>query len=249
MEQHMKLVIRVAILAAVTSISSAASAATTSGVFNFDWAGMTITSLFGAPATTSPSTPQFTGLAYNLGSATDSKSGATQLTVDIGTATGTINSSGLSIAATNGSVELSSSFFKTINVTGTALYDVILPYSYSFTASALPGGGTAGMNGELQLASYATLQDGSYQSNMTSLFANQGSFAVDSAGIQSRSGSGLLELLVGASSKTTSIYIGATAKLNGGAYAPMAPVPEPESYAMLLAGLGLMGAIAMRRKA
>ena len=29
----------------------------------------------------------------------------------------------------------------------------------------------------------------------------------------------------------------------------VAAVPEPESYAMLLAGLGLMGAIAKRRKA
>ena len=27
----------------------------------------------------------------------------------------------------------------------------------------------------------------------------------------------------------------------------LAPVPEPESYAMLLAGLGVMGAIAVRR--
>ena len=34
-----------------------------------------------------------------------------------------------------------------------------------------------------------------------------------------------------------------------GAYSvTLAPVPEPESYAMLLAGLGLMGAIARRRK-
>jgi hypothetical protein len=30
---------------------------------------------------------------------------------------------------------------------------------------------------------------------------------------------------------------------------PVTPVPEPETYAMLLAGLGLMGAIARRRKA
>ena len=30
---------------------------------------------------------------------------------------------------------------------------------------------------------------------------------------------------------------------------PVTPVPEPESYAMFLAGLGLMGAIAKRRKA
>ena len=35
----------------------------------------------------------------------------------------------------------------------------------------------------------------------------------------------------------------------GGAYTiTLAPVPEPESYAMLLAGLGLMGFIARRRK-
>jgi len=36
---------------------------------------------------------------------------------------------------------------------------------------------------------------------------------------------------------------------SGGAYTvTLAPVPEPESYAMLLAGLGLMGFIARRRK-
>ncbi|MBK9347843.1 MAG: PEP-CTERM sorting domain-containing protein [Burkholderiales bacterium] len=29
----------------------------------------------------------------------------------------------------------------------------------------------------------------------------------------------------------------------------LAPVPEPETYAMLLAGLGVMGAVARRRKA
>jgi hypothetical protein len=30
---------------------------------------------------------------------------------------------------------------------------------------------------------------------------------------------------------------------------PVTPVPEPESYAMLLAGLGLMATIARRRRA
>ena len=48
--------------------------------------------------------------------------------------------------------------------------------------------------------------------------------------------------------------VGATAGSAGGIYTgsitanpPLAPVPEPESYAMLLAGLGVMGAIAIRR--
>ena len=31
-------------------------------------------------------------------------------------------------------------------------------------------------------------------------------------------------------------------------YTPITPVPEPESYAMLLAGLGLIGTIAIRRR-
>lgn len=43
---------------------------------------------------------------------------------------------------------------------------------------------------------------------------------------------------------------GVTTGTNGGAYSgyiSAAPVPEPESYAMFLAGLGIMGAIAARR--
>ena len=46
---------------------------------------------------------------------------------------------------------------------------------------------------------------------------------------------------------------GVTTGASGGAYSgsilvSAAPIPEPESYAMFLAGLGVMGAIAMRRK-
>ena len=33
-----------------------------------------------------------------------------------------------------------------------------------------------------------------------------------------------------------------------GATVAVAPIPEPETYAMLLAGLGLVGAVARRRK-
>lgn len=44
---------------------------------------------------------------------------------------------------------------------------------------------------------------------------------------------------------------GVATGINGGTYGvalTAAPVPEPETYAMLLAGLGVMGAIARRRK-
>jgi hypothetical protein len=40
---------------------------------------------------------------------------------------------------------------------------------------------------------------------------------------------------------------GGSASYGGNIVALAAPVPEPESYAMLLAGLGVMGAIALRR--
>jgi hypothetical protein len=37
--------------------------------------------------------------------------------------------------------------------------------------------------------------------------------------------------------------------LGKSSFSPVSPVPEPESYALLLAGLGLMGTIALRRNA
>jgi hypothetical protein len=46
-------------------------------------------------------------------------------------------------------------------------------------------------------------------------------------------------------------FYGTTAGLNGGTYSAsvsLAPVPEPETYAMMLAGLGALGFMARRRK-
>jgi hypothetical protein len=56
--------------------------------------------------------------------------------VDIGTATGTADAGALSLASTNGSVALAAELNKTIDLTGLALYQVTLPYSYSFAAIA-----------------------------------------------------------------------------------------------------------------
>jgi hypothetical protein len=50
----------------------------------------------------------------------------------------------------------------------------------------------------------------------------------------------------GTSPYSFSIYTSPTAQ--DYVVASVTPVPEPESYAMLLAGLGLMGAVVRRRK-
>jgi len=244
----MKLAIRAAALAAVVAFSSAASAASTSGSLSFDWAGMTITNWLGSVSTSNGS-PSFDAYAYN-GSLSQSNSGAQAVTVSVGTAEGSAGISGLSASATNGSVNLTSNFYKQINLTGArAVYEVILPYTYSFVASALPGGGTAGMSGDIELAADVTFAGGSSQRNRTSLFSSYGSTNVEAGGIETKSGSGVLTLQVAASADTRSLYISAYSNLSGGAYTPTAPVPEPETYAMLLAGLGLMGAITRRRSA
>jgi hypothetical protein len=54
-----------------------------------------------------------------------------------------------------------------------------------------------------------------------------------------------LSFTVAATTYGTDNYVNCDDKFTGGT---IAAVPEPETYAMLLAGLGLMGAIAKRRK-
>jgi hypothetical protein len=59
----------------------------------------------------------------------------------------------------------------------------------------------------------------------------------------SRSGN-LVFGIVASDAGTGSLSVGINATANG----TVGAVPEPESYAMLLAGLGLMGAVVRRRK-
>ena len=64
---------------------------------------------------------------------------------------------------------------------------------------------------------------------------------------------GTLELAALAGGDYTLVISGATLR-DGGAFGgtlgvtPLAPVPEPDSYAMFMAGLGILGAIARRRQ-
>jgi hypothetical protein len=123
---------------------------------SFDWAALTITNLFGGTVTTSNNSTQFTGESYSAGPQSDNKASASPIKVDIGTATGTADAGALSLASTSGSVALTAEPNKTIDLTRLALYQVTLPYSYSFAAIAFPGGGSAAMNGEQHLTSIAS---------------------------------------------------------------------------------------------
>ena len=82
-----------------------------------------------------------------------------------------------------------------------------------------------------------------------------GWFSIISTVMAPPAGSGMLSMTVGAQ-PAGNYYLsvfGITNGSQGGIYngaisvSAVTPVPEPESYAMLLAGLGVMGAIAVRR--
>ncbi|GJJ05619.1 hypothetical protein RugamoR64_61570 [Duganella rhizosphaerae] len=62
-------------------------------------------------------------------------------------------------------------------------------------------------------------------------------------------GNGTAFYAFNAGSGVDKFYTTLQASSNAGLYRVTSPVPEPETYAMLLAGLGLVGAIARRRKA
>ena len=74
-------------------------------------------------------------------------------------------------------------------------------------------------------------------------FSNFVGFTTDSGSITSLSIAAELPNTAGASVTVDNFTLGANAAL-----LPPAPIPEPETYAMMLAGLGLTGFVARRRK-
>lgn len=104
------------------------------------------------------------------------------------------------------------------------------PFNFFDSTSASVHGG----------ASFSSLgNNGSFNSS------SDASFLLESlSGLSPQSQSGSLVFgIVASGPGTGSLSVG----FNVTAQVPVSPIPEPESYAMLLAGLGLMGAIVRRR--
>lgn len=115
----------------------------------------------------------------------------------------------------------------TFTLSSSGLLKVTDAFNYGDTFKVYDGGTLLG-------ASLVSLTSGSGSGNPNTAFAD--------------SGFSHFTYQLGAGSHAISIFADASPYGGGGAYMGVFPVPEPETYAMLLAGLGLMGGIARRRR-
>jgi hypothetical protein len=149
--------------------------------------------------------------------------------------------SGTASAVETGSAE-SSSGTRSVGFSfdGPGMLTLSVPYTISLTGITYVccNFDTASVSGSASFNSYTN--GGSSNSSSSA------SFSIDSyANLSSTSRAGNLVFgIVASDAGTGSLSVGFNASSNGAVGA----VPEPESYAMLLAGLGLMGAIVQRRK-
>ncbi len=116
------------------------------------------------------------------------------------------------------SIDLSSLTLSVYNSTGATVFSASTPQSYSF-ADTFTGTGNSGFVFELTDASAAQLQ------------------SVFSADLRV----GLFATAANATGGFETFFVGNVAS-------PVTPVPEPETYALMLAGLGVVGFMARRRK-
>jgi hypothetical protein len=149
--------------------------------------------------------------------------------------------SGTANAVETGSV-VSSSGTRSVEFSfdGPGMLTFSVPYSISLTGatSGCCDFDAASVNGTANFSS--STNGGSSNSGSST------SFSKDSFGdLSSTSRAGNLVFgIVASDAGTGSLSVG----FNAFAHGPVGVVPEPESYAMLLAGLGLMGAVVQRRK-
>lgn len=115
-------------------------------------------------------------------------------------------------------IDLTSLTLSVYNATGATVFSASTPQSYSF-ADTFTGAGNSGFLFELTDASAAQLQ---------SVFSS--------------------DLRVGLFASAANATGGFETFFVGNVASPVTPVPEPETYALMLGGLGLLGLAARRRK-
>jgi hypothetical protein len=116
------------------------------------------------------------------------------------------------------SIDLSSLTLNVYNATGATVFSASTPQNYSF-ADTFTGAGNSGFLFELTDASAAQLQ---------SIFSS--------------------DLRVGLFATAANATGGFETFFVGNVASPVTPVPEPETYALMLAGLGVLGFVPRRRK-
>ena len=111
--------------------------------------------------------------------------------------------------------------------------------------------GTSNVAGDLGFIKEGTLQFGSWLVPVTFSTVTFSGSSLTTSGV-SLSASGSSFSFTNLAAGTYKLLASGTAAPGIGSYVSanytVTPVPEPESYAMFLAGLGIMGAIARRRK-
>lgn len=128
----------------------------------------------------------------------------------------------------------------TLTLSRDAVVSISVPYSLSTSVTAGDGGGW-GFSFAYMAAFNLALGENSNDVRFSS------SVQLNSYQAQSASESGILTLYVRTTDPET--FLLNTHLYTAGRTSDItAPVPEPETYAMLLAGLGMIGAVARRRK-
>jgi hypothetical protein len=166
---------------------------------------------------------------------TDAASGASLATALASSTifSGTVNAIGTeSIANASGNRTLDFSF------DGPGVLTLSVPYTISLTGTGLTccNFDTASVSGN---ASFSNLTGGESLNSNSSVSYALNSF--NDASSTSKAGNLIFGIVAG-DAGTGSLSVGFNLSTNG-----VGVVPEPESYAMLLAGLGLMGAVVKRR--
>ena len=155
-----------------------------------------------------------------------------------------------SISTTNGTGALGTAPLNTAMKTGTTN---ILNFVSAINSGIATPGATNVTNGIDSLYTSTNPAPTYINSNggaATGLFISNSAIVGTNANNSFESGLGLLKEVgsaTGTSRSTQTYFTGVTAYIDGANVLHIAAVPEPESLAMLLAGLGIVGSIAMRR--